>query len=112
MLGVRAGPVAEDDHASAIGYGSAAEVTAIDLSRASLAYSLRKAREYGVGNLRHLHGDLLQVDLLPQSFDIVECVGVLVCVRDPAGTVLTIQGWPPGEAPPDYPCQDCPSHRG
>jgi len=75
---------------AAIAYGDSAEVLAIDLSRTSLAYSMRKAREYNVRNLKHLHGDLLEVGRLPQAFDIVECTGVLVCVRDPQAALAAL----------------------
>ncbi len=60
-----------------------AQVTGIDLSAASLAYAERKREEAGIHNLKLWQGDLLQVAELGQSFDSIECVGVLHHLRDP-----------------------------
>lgn len=64
------------------------DVTAVDLSRASLAYGLRKQKERGYKNLTFYHGDILS---LPQhlsgTYDHIECVGVLHHMADP------IAGW-------------------
>lgn len=67
----------------AMSYGEQAEILAIDLSTASLAYATRKAREHGVSNLRFMQMDLLDLPRLEQQFDIVECTGVLHHMRDP-----------------------------
>jgi len=64
-----------------------ADVTAIDLSRASLAYAIRKARQYGVANIEFRQADILGLRTLTQRFDAIECVGVLHCMRDPS------EGW-------------------
>ena len=50
-----------------------AEITAIDLSDASVAYAKQKADEYGM-NVRFIVMDLLNVELLQQQFDIIECM--------------------------------------
>jgi SAM-dependent methyltransferase len=63
---------------------SDAAVLAVDISRASLAYGIRKARAYGIKNLEFLHGDLLRVEELGRKFDVVEAVGVLHHLADPA----------------------------
>jgi SAM-dependent methyltransferase len=68
---------------SAIAYGEQAQLTALDLSTASLAYATAKAREFNVGNVRFVHGDILDADLLAQQFDIIECIGVLHHMGDP-----------------------------
>jgi SAM-dependent methyltransferase len=67
----------------AIGFGEGAQVLAIDLSRASLAYAARKARQFGVKNIKFLQMDILDLPKLGQQFDVVECTGVLVTMRDP-----------------------------
>lgn len=54
-----------------------AEVIATDISRRSLAYGMRKARELGVGNVRFVENDLLDVAALEGTFHVIECVGVL-----------------------------------
>jgi SAM-dependent methyltransferase len=60
-----------------------AEVTAIDISRASLAYAARQAVRHGLGNIRFVHGDLLRTGRLGEVFDIAEAVGVLHHMPDP-----------------------------
>jgi tetratricopeptide (TPR) repeat protein/SAM-dependent methyltransferase len=62
-------------------------VLAIDLSRTSLAYAMRRARELGLANVRFAQADLLRLDALPERFDLVECAGVLHHLRDP------LAGW-------------------
>jgi len=64
-----------------------AEVTALDLSRNSLAYAAQKAQQFNIRNVRFLHGDLLNVGALGSSFDFVASSGVLHHMADP------MQGW-------------------
>ena len=52
-------------------------VTAIDVSATSLGYAARQARRYRVSNIEFLHGDLLHVEELGMTFDVIEAVGVL-----------------------------------
>jgi tetratricopeptide (TPR) repeat protein/SAM-dependent methyltransferase len=54
-----------------------AEVVATDISRRSLAYGMRRARELNVGNVRFVENDLLNLSALDGEFHVVECVGVL-----------------------------------
>ncbi|UYY58208.1 class I SAM-dependent methyltransferase [Sphingomonas sp. S2-65] len=65
-------------------------VTALDLSRASLAYAQRMANELGVTNLRFLHGDLLDLHLLDERFDFVTSTGVLHHIADPAAGLAAL----------------------
>jgi SAM-dependent methyltransferase len=67
----------------AIGYGPQARILAVDLSRASLAYAMRMARKYGVGNIEFLQMDLLDLPQLQRTFDMVECTGVLHHLANP-----------------------------
>lgn len=60
-----------------------ARVTAIDLSRASLAYAKRKAVAYGATNIEFLHGDLQQIRTLGQRFRVIESSGVLHHLEEP-----------------------------
>lgn len=63
------------------------EVTALDLSLASLTYGQRMCQELNVSNVRFVQGDILELpDDLPE-FDVIECLGVLHHMRDP------IDGW-------------------
>ena len=59
------------------------QVTAIDLSLASLAYAKRKSGEIGLNNLKFLHGDILNLDCVGHKFDIIESVGVLHHLEEP-----------------------------
>ncbi len=62
-------------------------VLAVDLSRTSLAYALRKSRELGISNVEYRQADILALGSLPERFDVIECTGVLHHLRDP------VAGW-------------------
>lgn len=64
-----------------------AEVTAVDLSRASLAYGKRMAREMEIRNISFFQGDILALDRIPNRFDLIESSGVLHHMADP------LAGW-------------------
>lgn len=67
-------------------------VTAIDLSRASLAFAQRKADALGLANIRFLHGDILALDQLGESFDVAASTGVLHHMADPDAGLARIVG--------------------
>jgi Flp pilus assembly protein TadD len=54
------------------------KVTAVDLSRASLAYAQRKTSELGITNVEYLQADILNLGPLGQEFDIIESLGVSI----------------------------------
>ncbi len=58
--------------------------TAVDLSRVSLAYAIRKAREHGVANVDFAHADILALPDTGLTFDFISCVGVIHHMREPA----------------------------
>jgi tetratricopeptide (TPR) repeat protein/protein-L-isoaspartate O-methyltransferase len=60
-----------------------ASVLAIDLSTASLAYAVRKADELGLRNIEFAQADILTLGQLNETFDIIECAGVLHHLKDP-----------------------------
>jgi ubiquinone/menaquinone biosynthesis C-methylase UbiE len=64
-----------------------AQVLAIDISRTSLAYARRKTREAGVQNVQYAQADVLKLDTIGRRFDLIEVVGVLHHLSDPA------EGW-------------------
>jgi 2-polyprenyl-3-methyl-5-hydroxy-6-metoxy-1,4-benzoquinol methylase len=59
------------------------EVTAVDLSRASLAYARRKTSELGITSIKYLQADILNLGELGEEFDIIESMGVLHHMDDP-----------------------------
>lgn len=62
-------------------------VVAVDLSRTSLAYAARKARELGAANVEFLQGDILALGKLARQFAVIEAVGVLHHMASP------LDGW-------------------
>ncbi|WP_428686490.1 class I SAM-dependent methyltransferase [Reyranella sp.] len=56
---------------------------AIDLSRDSLAYAIRKTRERAVSSIEYTQADLLKLGSLDRQFDLLEAGGVLHHLADP-----------------------------
>ena len=61
-----------------------ADVLAVDLSSASLAYAMRMSERHGARNLTFLQGDLLALPRLGRKFHHIECAGVLHHIKDHA----------------------------
>jgi 2-polyprenyl-3-methyl-5-hydroxy-6-metoxy-1,4-benzoquinol methylase/tetratricopeptide (TPR) repeat protein len=61
-----------------------ARILAIDISRTSLAYARRKSRELGLTNIDYGQADILKLAALGRRFDVIETVGVLHHLADPA----------------------------
>lgn len=64
-----------------------ARVLAVDLSRDALAYGRERAETLGIATLSFAQADLLALAETERRFDVVEAVGVLHHLRDPA------EGW-------------------
>ena len=62
-------------------------VLALDLSKSSLAYATRMARQIGVDNIEFFHGDILNLPQLDRTFPLIVCAGVLHHMEDP------MEGW-------------------
>jgi len=60
-----------------------ANVTALDLSAASLAYGARQAEELGIEQVRFLQADIAALPKDLGQFDLIECCGVLHHMADP-----------------------------
>ena len=67
------------------------EVTAVDLSARSLAYSKRMAERYGIHNVRFLQADILELDQLDERFHVIECSGVLHHMSEPEQGLKALQ---------------------
>jgi SAM-dependent methyltransferase len=68
----------------------ASQVDAIDLSRTSLAYGLRKARALGVQNLSFAQIDLLELPRLGTTYDLIVCSGVLHHMANPTAGLMSL----------------------
>jgi SAM-dependent methyltransferase len=64
-----------------------AQVTALDLSAASLAYGVQKAQVMKVHNIRFVRADILELRDNPERFDLILATGVLHHLSDP------VRGW-------------------
>ncbi len=60
-----------------------ARVLAVDLSRTSLAYAVRKTRALGLA-IEYGQADILRLGKLQRRFDVIEAAGALQCLKDPA----------------------------
>jgi 2-polyprenyl-3-methyl-5-hydroxy-6-metoxy-1,4-benzoquinol methylase len=60
-----------------------AQVLAVDLSLASLAYAKRKTIELGLRNIEYAQADILAMGGLQERYDLIECSGVLHHLQDP-----------------------------
>jgi SAM-dependent methyltransferase/tetratricopeptide (TPR) repeat protein len=73
------------------------EITALDLSRPSLAYGARMAAELGVSSIDFRQGDILDLDRLGGGFDVAVSTGVLHHMDDPAaGLAAVVRALRPG----------------
>lgn len=72
-------------------YGGA-RVLAVDLSRASLGYALRKTREAEIRNIAYAQADLLNLGQTDFTFDAIECSGVLHHMADPTAGLHALAG--------------------
>jgi SAM-dependent methyltransferase/tetratricopeptide (TPR) repeat protein len=64
-----------------------ARILAVDISRPSLAYARRKAREAGLRQVEFAQADILKLGEIGRRFDRIESVGVLHHLADP------VSGW-------------------
>jgi SAM-dependent methyltransferase len=68
------------------------EFWAMDLSLSSFAYGMRKAEELGIGNIRFVQGDILELDRLDMTFDAITCTGVLHHMAVPEQGLAALRG--------------------
>jgi len=67
-------------------------ITAIDLSRQSLAYAEIKRRKLNLRQVTFYQADILELDQYAKSFDIIESVGVLHHMEDPELGLVKLLG--------------------
>lgn len=65
-------------------------ITALDLSRPSLAYGARMATELGVRTIDFRQGDILNLEPLEGAFDVAVSTGVLHHMDDPAAGLASV----------------------
>lgn len=68
------------------------QITAIDLSRRSLAYAKMMAEKFGVLNIRFYQADILELSALEERFNVIECMGVLHHMQDPLAGLDILKG--------------------
>jgi ubiquinone/menaquinone biosynthesis C-methylase UbiE len=68
------------------------KITAVDLSLSSMAYAMRKTREFGIENVEFRQADILKLGKLGKKFDIIGCTGVLHHMKDPQAGLAVIAG--------------------
>lgn len=89
-------------HALAVAFRYAeTDILAVDLSRASLGFAMRRTRELGVDNIRYRQADILKLGGIGASgeerFDVIESSGVLHHLADPeAGLRVLVDLLKPG----------------
>lgn len=66
-------------------------ITAVDLSRASLGYARLRAAEAGCRNIRFAQADILKLGQLDARFDFIESVGVLHHMEDPSAGLAVLK---------------------
>jgi tetratricopeptide (TPR) repeat protein/2-polyprenyl-3-methyl-5-hydroxy-6-metoxy-1,4-benzoquinol methylase len=59
-----------------------ARVLAVDLSLASLCYAKRKTSELGLNNIEYAQADILKLESIDRTFDVIEASGVLHHLAD------------------------------
>jgi SAM-dependent methyltransferase/tetratricopeptide (TPR) repeat protein len=69
-----------------------AHIVAVDISKTSLAYAIRKCSEFGFNNIDFFHADILELGDLEQRFDIIACTGVLHHMNDPFAGWKVLEG--------------------
>ncbi|MDN3639383.1 class I SAM-dependent methyltransferase [Simiduia curdlanivorans] len=67
-------------------------ITAIDLSRRSLAYATMKATQLNLSNIRFYQADILELSDLKDRFNVIECMGVLHHMQDPIAGLQILKG--------------------
>ena len=67
-----------------------AQITAIDISKNSLSYAARKSQDYKMQNVQLRQLDILEARMLPNSYDIIECSGVLHHMQDPTAGLAAL----------------------
>lgn len=68
------------------------QITAIDLSRASLAYGKRMAQRHSLNNVEYIQGDILELGSFGKQFHVIECSGVLHHLQDPMAGLTVLAG--------------------
>ncbi len=60
-----------------------AKITAIDLSKRSIAYAVNKSEQHNIKNINYYHADILKLPETSKRFDMIQCNGVLHHMESP-----------------------------
>ena len=69
-----------------------ADVLAVDLSRASLAYAQQRAAALGLDRIAFAEADIMALGALDGRFELIDCMGVLHHLADPAAGWRVLRG--------------------
>ncbi|MBB1178188.1 hypothetical protein DSM05_03340 [Pseudomonas sp. FW305-3-2-15-E-TSA4] len=67
-------------------------ITAMDLSRASLAHGMRVAEDLGLTQIRFVQGDILKLDQVQARFDVITSTGVIHHMARPEDGLARLAG--------------------
>jgi len=67
-------------------------ILAVDLSRTSLAFAIRRVQEFDIRSIEFVHGDILDLGNGERSFDFIEATGVLHHMADPLAGWRALRG--------------------
>ncbi|CAB1064543.1 hypothetical protein D1BOALGB6SA_9339 [Olavius sp. associated proteobacterium Delta 1] len=69
-----------------------AKILALDISKRSLTYAMRKVQEMKIGNIEFAHGDILELGDFDKHFDVILSTGVLHHLSDPIKGLRILTG--------------------
>ena len=69
-----------------------ANILAIDLSKASIAYAMRMMEKLDIANVRFMQADILEAAAIGEDYDMIQSVGVLHHMKDPLQGLRVLAG--------------------
>lgn len=69
-----------------------AKFTAIDISKQSIAYAIKRTKEHKIKNIKYYHADILKIEEVSKQYDIIICGGVLHHMKSPKNGLKALVG--------------------